>query len=87
MATYYGCKYYTLKPIADDKAYSGFLIGYATQNSGYTDFVPSLDKVIVSVHVVFNEVIPDPTADYFAELEKQKMEVTSQSHNPADLAS
>ena len=54
----WGCKCYVLKPIADrkkdfdDKAYSGFLVGYATQNTGYIVFVSTLDRVIVSVHVI-----------------------------------
>jgi hypothetical protein len=65
----------------DDKAYSGFLVGNnAQQNTGYMSFVLELvDKIIVSVHVVFNEVIPDPTADYFSELEKLKIEVVLDS--------
>ena len=46
----WGCKCYALKPIAerkkdfDDKAYSGFLVGYSTENTGYIIFVPALDK-------------------------------------------
>ena len=40
-------------------------------------FVPQLDKLIVSVHVVFNEIIPDAIAEYFAELDKLKIEVAS----------
>ena len=44
----------------DEKAYSGFLIGNVTQNTGYMVFIPALDNVIVSVHVVFNEIIPNP---------------------------
>ena len=86
----WGCKCYALKPIAerrkdfDDKAYSGFLVGYAQQNTGYMIFVPELDKIIVSVHVVFNEVIPDPTADYFSELEKLKIEVAPDSQRLED---
>jgi hypothetical protein len=67
----WGCKCYALKPVAerrkdfDDKAHSGFLVGYAQQNTGYLVFVPALDKIITSVHVIFNEIIPDPTAEYF----------------------
>jgi hypothetical protein len=86
----WGCKCYALKPIAerqkdmDDKAYSGFLVGYAEQNTGYVIFVPSLNKTIVSVHVVFNEIIPDPTAEYFSELEQLKIEVAEDSKDPAD---
>ena len=38
-----------------EKAYSGFLVGYATQNTGYLVIVPLLNK-IVSMHVV-NEII------------------------------
>jgi hypothetical protein len=85
----WGCKCYALKPIADrrkdfdDKAYSGFLVGYAQENTGYLIFIPSLDKIIVSVHVVFNEVIPDPTAEYFSELEKLKIEVASNPQDPS----
>ena len=85
MATNMGCKCYALKPEDerrkdfDDKAYSGFLVGYAQENTGYMIFVPELDTVIVSVHVVFNEVIPDPTAEYFSELEKHKIEVAPDS--------
>lgn len=30
-------------------------------------------KILVSIHVIFNEIIPDPTAEYFSELEKLKM--------------
>jgi transposase InsO family protein len=49
----WGCKCYAFMPSAerrkdfDDKAYSGFLVGYAQQNTGYMIFVPELDKIIV----------------------------------------
>jgi hypothetical protein len=39
--------------------------------------VPELNKFIVSVYVDFNEVLPDPTADHFSELEKLKIEVAA----------
>ena len=86
----WGCKCYSLKPLAerqkdlDDKAYSGFLVGYAEQNTGYLIFVPDLNKTITSVHVVFNEIIPDPTAEYFSELEKLTIEVASESKDPSE---
>ena len=41
--------------------------------------MPSLDKIILSVHVKFNEVIPNPTYTYFAELERLKIDVVSVS--------
>ena len=86
----WGCKCYALKPKADrrkdfdEKAYTGFLVGYAQQNTGYLVFVPALDKIVVSVHVMFNETIPDPTAEYFSELERLKIEVASESRDPKD---
>lgn len=88
----WGCKCYALKPVAerrkdfDDKAYSGFLVGYAQENTGYLIYVPAVDKILVSVHVIFNEIIPDPTAEYFSELEKLKIEVASDAKDPADYS-
>ena len=51
----------------------GFLVCYATQNTGYIILVPEVDKTNVtnvSVHVIAIEIIPDATADYFSELER-----------------
>jgi hypothetical protein len=79
----WGCKTYALKPIAerrkdfDGKAYSGFLVGYAEQNTEYQVFVPELDRVIASVHCIFNEVIPNPTGEYFSELERLQVKEDS----------
>jgi hypothetical protein len=63
----WGCKAYVLKPKAarrkdsDDKAYSGFHVGYADGDRGYEVYIPELDKIVTSVHVLFNEVIPTHT--------------------------
>ena len=35
----------------------------------------------MSVHVVFNEIIPDLSAKYFSELERLKIEVASESRD------
>jgi hypothetical protein len=37
----------------------------------------------VSVHVVFNEDLPDSTAEYFSEFEKLKIEVVSNPQDPS----
>ena len=85
-----GCKCCALNPKAelhkdfDEKAYTGFLVGYAQQNTGYLVFVPALDTIAVSVHVVFNEIIPDPSAESFSELERLKIGVASESRDPKD---
>ena len=47
-------------------------------------FILALDKIVVSVHVVFNEIIPDPSAEYFSELERLKIEVALESWDPKD---
>jgi hypothetical protein len=88
----WGCKCYALKPVAerwkdfDDEAYSGILVGYAQENTGYLIYIQAVDKIIVSVHVIFNEIIPDPTAEYFSELEKLKIEGASDAKDPADYS-
>ena len=47
--------------------------------------MPFLDKIIVSAHVVFNEIIPNPNDESFAELERLKVNVASECCNyPAD---
>ena len=57
--------------------FSSIYLRYATQDTKYMVFVPALEKVIVSVHVIFNEIIPDPSAEYFAELERLMIEVAA----------
>jgi hypothetical protein len=84
-----GGKCYALKPAEErrkdvDKAYFGVLVGYAQQNTGYMILVPEFDKIIVSVRVILNEIIPDPTAEYFSELEKLHIAVAEDSKVPFD---
>ena len=45
---------------------------YASQNTVYLIFVPLLDRIVVSVKVMF---IPNSTDEYFAELELLKIDV------------
>jgi hypothetical protein len=80
----WGCKAYVLKPKAvrrkdfDDKAYSGFHAGYADDDRGYEVYIPELDKIVTSVHVLFNEVIPTHTEEYYRELDKLKVSTTEE---------
>jgi hypothetical protein len=77
----WGCKVYSLKPIAerkkdwDEKAVSGYLVGYAEQNTGYKIYVPAEDKIVVSVHVIVDEVSLSPSDDYLAELTRLQVDV------------
>jgi hypothetical protein len=67
-------------------AYSGFLVGYAEENTGYQVFVPELDRVITFVHCIFNEVIPNPTAEYFSELERLQVKEDSVENSAIDFS-
>jgi hypothetical protein len=86
----WGCKAYVLKPKAarrkdfDDKAYSGFHAGYADDDRGYEIYIPELDKIVTSVHVLCNEVIPNPTDEYYREL--QRLNVVTAEGPPRDPA-
>jgi hypothetical protein len=68
----------------DDKAYSGFHAGYADNDRGYEIYIPELDKIVTSVHVLFNEVIPNPTDEYYREL--QRLNVVTAEGSPRDPA-
>ena len=54
----WGCTSYALKPLADWRSILTTRLIY---------FFPALDNIIVSVHVVFNEIILAPISEYCAE--------------------
>jgi hypothetical protein len=72
----WGCKAYVLKPRADrrkdwdDKALIGYFMGYSTEKAGYQVFLPADSKVVTSVHVLFDEAIPERGDDYFKEFDE-----------------
>jgi hypothetical protein len=87
----WGCKAYVLmKPKAarrkdfDDKAYSGYHAGYADDDPGYEIFIPEMDKIVTSVHVIFNEVIPNRTDENYREL--QWLKIVTAEGPPRDPA-
>jgi hypothetical protein len=79
----WGCKTYSLIPSASrrknfaSRAHSGFIVGYAEQKTGYKIFVPEQNKIIVSVHVLTDEVSPDINDDYLAELTRLQISDTA----------
>ena len=70
----WGCKAYVLIPKADrrkdweDKAMVGYFIGYSKTKADYRILL--CDTVVTSVHVLFDECIPERGADYFRELDE-----------------
>jgi hypothetical protein len=47
-------------------------------------YIPELDKIVTSVHVLFNEVIPNPPDEYYREL--QRLNVVTAEGPPRDPA-
>ena len=72
----WGCKAYVKIPRSyhrkdfSSKMMSGFHVGYSRTPIGYKVFVPELNDIITTVHVTFNEVIPDYTTEYYQELSR-----------------
>jgi hypothetical protein len=77
----WGCKAYamrergSLRKDLQAKAESGFLVGYGDINLGYEIFLPESNKIVTTVHVIFNEVIPSHTDDYWSEMTKLQVKV------------
>ena len=75
-----GCPAYVLIPKAyrrkdwEDKAIVGYFIDYSKTKVGYRILL--CDTVVTSVHMLFDESIPERGADYFRELD----EATVKSH-------
>jgi len=72
----WGCKAYVLKPKAarnkdwDDKALTGYFVGYSESTVGWQIFLPATNEIVTTVHVLFDERAPERGADYFAELDE-----------------
>jgi len=85
----WGCKAYVLTPRSDrrkdweDKAMIGFFLGYPTEKNGYRVMLG--DTVVTSVHVLFDEDIPERSADYFKELDEAKVAVDPEERHVADF--
>ena len=46
---------------------------------GYKIYIPELKEIVIGVNCLFNEVIPTYTEEYFAELNKIKIETVEDS--------
>ena len=85
----WGCKAYVLIPKADrrkdweDKALTGHFIGYSKSKKGYQILLG--DTVITSVHVLFDESIPERSADYFKELDELTVKVDPEERRVSDF--
>ncbi len=63
-----------------EKCASGYLKGYSIDGvMGYKIYIPELKEVVIGVNCLFKEVIPTYTEEYFAELNKIKIETVEDS--------
>ena len=85
----WGCKAYVLRPKADrrkdweDKALVGYFVGYSKTKAGYKILLQ--DTEVTSVHVLFDESIPERHDDYFEELKQATVQVDPELKNVSDF--
>ena len=85
----WGRKAYVLIPKADgrkdwkDKAMVAYFIGYSKTMVGYRVILG--DTVVTSVHVLFDEAIPERSADYFRELDAVTVKVRPEERQVSDF--
>ena len=85
----WGCKAYVLVPKADrrkdweDKALVGHFVGYSTDKKGYKIMLH--DTVVTSVHVLFDESIPERSVEYFQELDAAKVKMDPNERKVSDF--
>ena len=72
----WGCRAYVLTPKADRlkdfdaKAHSGIFVGYGKQKMGCEVLLHDTNKMVTSVHAMFNEIFPAHPAGYHTKLEE-----------------
>jgi hypothetical protein len=72
----WGCKAYVLSPKADrrkdwqDKAQVGYFVGYSDTTVGWEIYLPASDTFVTTVHVLFDEEVPDRAEEYYKELDE-----------------
>jgi hypothetical protein len=85
----WGCKSYVLNPKADrrkdweDKSCVGYFIGHSKTKAGYKVLIG--DTVVTSVHVLFDESIPERGAEYFKELDEATVKVDPEERRVSDF--
>jgi len=78
----WGCKAYMLVPGNsrrkdwEDKAWTGYFVGYSESKAGWTVYLPEQEKEETSVHVLFDEKIPSRPEEYFAEIDQLRVKVS-----------
>jgi hypothetical protein len=72
----WGAKAYVLRNKADrrkdwkDKSQVGYFVGYGEETIGWEIYLPASDTFVTTVHVLFDEKIPERAEEYFRELDE-----------------
>ena len=67
----------------EDKAMVGYFIGYSKTKAGYRILL--CDTVVTSVHVLFDECIPERSADYFRKLDEATVKAHPEERQVGDF--
>ena len=87
----WGCKTYVRRPRDSlrkdwgDTTRTGYLVGYSETPLGYKVFIPELHTEMISVHCIFNEVIPDRNEEYYQEIDRMYKDIDSQNAQQEDF--
>ncbi len=86
----FGCKAYVRVPREDickdwsNRTKVGFLVEYSETLLGWIIYIPDTGTCITSVHVRFNEDIPDYRIEYFQELKNEMILEQTKDRNAED---
>ena len=86
----WGCKAYVKLPRDrvrkdwEDKSRIGYFVGYSEEKMGYTVWLPQYQTEETSVHVLFDEQIPERSEDYYKELEDAHVKVAPEERTVED---
>jgi hypothetical protein len=62
-----------------DTTCTGYLVGYSETPLGYRVYIPELRTEMVSVHCIFDEVIPDRENEYFQQIDQMYTDIETQN--------
>jgi hypothetical protein len=81
----WGCKTYVRRPRDSlrkdlgDTTKTGYLVGYSETLLEYRVYIAELRTKMISVHCIFDEVIPDRESEYFQQIDQMYTDVETQN--------
>jgi hypothetical protein len=87
----WGCKTYVRRPRDSlrkdwgDTTRTGYLVEYSETPLGFKVFIAELQTEMVSVHCIFNEVIPERYEEYYQKIDRMYTNIESQNAQQEDF--